>query len=104
MSVVLVMCDCKDPTSALSPEDQAACTDCGGTGWIPSDDPAPLSITVAAGPTCPRCGGKEVLLGGPVRPFKVLVSEALGWESNCTDCKIWFTDDGRITEEEGKRK
>lgn len=31
-----VPCDCSDPTSCLSAEDRAACTDCGGSGKVPS--------------------------------------------------------------------
>lgn len=42
------------------------------------------------GPICPLCGGKEVLQGGPVRPYKV--DAGRGWESNCTACDIWFLD------------
>ncbi len=29
-----VRCDCSDDTSALSAEDRADCSDCGGTGWV----------------------------------------------------------------------
>lgn len=29
-----VPCDCSDPTSALSAEDRADCSDCGGTGRV----------------------------------------------------------------------
>lgn len=49
-----------------------------------------LSIKVTEGPTCPKCGGAEVLLDGPVRPYKIDVGD--GWESNCTNCDLWFLD------------
>jgi len=66
----------------------------------PSDPGMDVTIVVKDGPTCPRCGGVEVLQGGPVRPFKIDMGQ--GWESNCTACSIWFIDD-RITEENGVR-
>lgn len=49
-----------------------------------------VEMVMLEGPTCPCCGGVEVLLGGPVRPYKVDVGR--GWESNCTACNIWFID------------
>lgn len=50
-----------------------------------------LTITVKDGPICPKCGGVEVLAGGPVRPYKVDVGR--GWESHCVDCDHWFLDE-----------
>lgn len=58
------------------------------------------AFKVVDGPICPECGGNEVLLGGPVRPFKV--DAGRGWESNCTHCKIWFLSDGTVTERNDK--
>lgn len=58
---------------------------------------APITIRVVDGPTCPQCGGAEVLLGGPVRPFKVDMGRG-GWESDCTACGLWFLPDGTVTE------
>lgn len=52
-----------------------------------------LTIVVQDVCSCPLCGGNEVLLGGPVRPFKVH-SPGVGWSSNCTTCGIWFSEDG----------
>jgi hypothetical protein len=55
------------------------------------------TIRIVSGPTCPECGGVEVLLGGPVRPFKILVNNERGWESNCTACGLWFDESGAVT-------
>lgn len=60
-----------------------------------------ITITVSKGPTCPECGGVEVLLGGPVRPFKIDAGRG-GWESNCADCKLWFIGN-KITEREDRQ-
>lgn len=53
-------------------------------------DSGTITIRVVEGPICPKCGGKEDLLGGPVRPFKVNMGK--GWESHCTECDIWFLE------------
>lgn len=55
-----------------------------------------MEIIVTAGPICPICGGNEVLLGGPVRPFKIHMGDIGGWSSNCTQCDIWFDELNRI--------
>jgi hypothetical protein len=58
-----------------------------------------VAIRVVKGPICPKCGGAEVLLGGPVRPFKV--HNHGRWWSNCTTCGIWFDENDNI---EGESK
>lgn len=62
-------------------------------------DGTPITIKVVEGPTCPCCGGREVLLGGPVRPFKI--HDERGWQSHCTSCDVWFLADGTVTERNG---
>lgn len=58
-----------------------------------------IEIKIVDGPVCPQCGGVEVLLGGPVRPYKVDLGR--GWESHCTSCDIWFTDEDAAAYENG---